>query len=74
MKDRDRVERPADGTQKGRYTQGKRQDRQLQEEQKPHSLAPNGTPSCAHLDLLFQVFSSSHEVLNLPREDIRAYG
>lgn len=27
-------------------------------------------PVHAHLDLLFQVFSSSHEVLNLPRDNV----
>lgn len=33
--------------------------------QNPHSLTPMGPPR-AHLDLLLQVFSSSHEVLDLP--------
>lgn len=28
----------------------------------------------AHLDLFLQVFSSSHEILNLPWEDIRVGG
>lgn len=37
-----------------------------------HTASPQQGP-CAHLDLLLQVFSSSHEVLNLPRGG-HAYG
>ena len=39
------------------------------EQQNPQTLAP-AWPPCAHLDLLLQVFSSGHEVLNLPRKDM----
>jgi hypothetical protein len=38
-------------------------------EEEPTSHCPV-RPVRAHLDLLLQVFSSSHEVLNLPRDDM----
>lgn len=40
------------------------------ERSRAHSLALTGSRVKAHLDLLLQVLSSCHEVLNLPREDM----
>ena len=64
------MERPGDRNERETQSAGSGGRQPQADSNSTHIALPQCGSPRAHLDLLLQVFSPSHEILNLPREDM----